>query len=62
MRANGLPDGLDELLATLEQLPVDALQIVQWLVDELVERPDDNEHRKQILSAATARLSALRSV
>jgi len=62
MGANGLSDDVDQLLAVLERLPAEELRIVQWLVNELLERPDDNEHRQAAVSAATARMSALRSV
>jgi hypothetical protein len=62
MDTNRSCDDVDQLLAALERLPVQELQIVQWLVDQLLERPDDNEHRQAATSAATARMSALRSV
>jgi hypothetical protein len=50
------------MLSALERLPVEELQIMQWLVDQLLERPDDNDHRKAATGAATARMSTLRSV
>ena len=62
MDANGSYSDDEQLLAALGRLPVEELQIVQWLVDQLLEHPDDNEHRKAATSAATARMSALRSV
>ena len=62
MDADETPRDADELLAALEKMPLDALQIVRWFVTELVEHPDDNDHRKEILSGAIARISALRSV
>ena len=62
MDSNGLPHDSDRLLAALATMPVDALQIMQWFVNELVKRPDDNDHRKEILNRAIAKMSALRSV
>jgi hypothetical protein len=55
-------DETDRLLAALEQLPVDALQLVHSFVAELLQCPDDNDRRKQALGAATSRMSALHSV
>jgi hypothetical protein len=52
----------DQLLAALERLPVDALQVIQGFVTELLECPDDNERRKKLLGAAVSRMSALHSV
>ena len=62
MDANGSPHDVEQLLATLEKMPVDALQIVQSFVTELVQHPDDVEHRKETLSGAISKMSALRSV
>ena len=62
MAPNGLPDDTDELFAALERLPLDVLQIVQSFVSNMIESPDDNDRRKEALSVATARMSALRSV
>ena len=62
MDAKGLSDDIDQLLVVLERLPAEELRIVEWLVNEILERPDDNEHRKAAVSAATSRMSALRSV
>jgi hypothetical protein len=62
MAPNGLPNDVDALLAELERLPLDALEIVRTFVTEMIEQPDDNERRKEALNSAIARLSALRSV
>ncbi|HEY6598178.1 MAG TPA: hypothetical protein VIZ30_02655 [Pseudomonadales bacterium] len=52
----------EHLLTALNRLPADALQIVQAFVTELLQCIDDDERRKEVLSAATSKLSALRSV
>ena len=62
MDANGLSDDVDQLIAVIERLPAEELRILQWLVDALLDLPDDTEHRKAAASAATSRMSALRSV
>jgi HEAT repeat protein len=62
MDANGSRDDVDQVLAARERLPVEELQIVRWLVEELLEHPDDDARRKAVTSAAMARMSALRSV
>jgi hypothetical protein len=62
MDVKELSDDVDQLLAALQRLPAEELQIVQWLVNELLERPDDDEHRSTAVSTATTRLSAIRSV
>jgi predicted signal transduction protein with EAL and GGDEF domain len=63
MDANELSDDIDRLLAALAALPVEELRIVESFVNELLERPDDNnEHRRTAVGAAIARMSALRSV
>ena len=62
MPRNELPKDIDTLLADLERLPVDVLEIVQGFVAELIRCGDDDDPRKAALSAATARISALRSV
>jgi hypothetical protein len=51
----------DPLLAALERLPVDAvdaLQVIQVFVDELLQCGDDNDRRKELLGAAVSRMSA----
>ena len=62
MRSDGLPEDVDQLLEGLARLPVDALQVMAWFVDALIENPDDDERRKELLSEATTRMSALHSV
>ena len=62
MASNGLPDDIDALLANLERLPSDALEIVHAFVTAMIEHPDDDECRKGALDSAIASMSALRSV
>jgi hypothetical protein len=52
----------DPLLTALERLPVDALQVIQVLVDELLQCADDNDRRKELLGAAGSHMSAPHSV
>lgn len=62
MHATSPFDEHDKLLAALERLPVDALQVIAVFVNELLQCADDNDRRKELLGAAISRMSALHSV
>ena len=49
MPRNELPNDIDTLLADLERLPVDVLEIVQAFVAELIRCGDDDDPRKAAL-------------